>query len=74
MSSTAVPTLNPMPIAGLAEGHDGVDGEDGVEDEAEVEEVAVDVLQEEREAGLAACRSRGRRTTAQAGGASQKDR
>ena len=37
---------------GLLEGHDGVDGQDDVEDEAEVEEVAVDVLEEEREPGL----------------------
>ena len=39
----------------VLEGQDGVVGEDEVEDEAEVEEVAVDVLQDQREAGLAAC-------------------
>ncbi len=44
----------PEADAGLTEGHDGIDGEDDVEDEPEVEEVAVDVLQEQGETGLTA--------------------
>src|SRR5664280_1934637 len=43
---------DPDPEARLAEGLDGVDGQDDVEDEAEVEEVPVDVLEEQREPGL----------------------
>ena len=38
----------------VAEAEHGVVGEDAVEDQAGVEEVTVDVLQDQREAGLAA--------------------
>ena len=41
------------PVTGQAEGHDGVDGEDDVEDQGQDEEVAVQVLQDEREPRLA---------------------
>ena len=41
------------PLTGHAEGHHGVDGEDHVQDQGEDEKVAVEVLEDEREAGLA---------------------
>ena len=49
-----MPTLMPMPQTRLAEGLDGVVGEDGVEDEEEPEEVAVHVLEDQRDPALAA--------------------
>ena len=49
-----MPDADADPVAGLAEGDDGVVGEDAVEEEQDPEEVAVDVLQDQGEPGLAA--------------------
>ena len=49
-----VHVLDPVDEVGLAEGEDGVVGQDAVEEQQDPEEVAVDVLQDQGEPGLAA--------------------